>query len=154
MLKHEKTSYTHIHPNRKNITCKYEIEYTEKDEDIKDDYSNVKKIIPEDLEKAVEIVFLLKFRKVYNISLYYIIEDAEGWIVEDSCYNIEQIKSYEDKSKINNLIETAEEQEKELEMYRGFIKKYNAEKEFQKYKSGHNLIPAYCRSFFLINCLF
>ena len=139
-----------IHPELKNTAkVTYNIEYTEKDEDIKDDFSNVKKIDCNDLEEMTKYMFQLRQRNMYNINLYTLVENNDQWIMED---HAQQCESYRDTlqaektHKYNReLTENMEEMQKELELYKSFVKKYNAEKEFKKFKDAQNTHTYYYR---------
>ena len=139
-----------IHPELKNSAkVTYNIEYTEKDESIKDDFSNVKSINCNDLEEMTKYMFQLRQRNMYNINLYTLVENNGQWIMED---HAQQCECYKDtlqaeKTHIHNreLTEAMEEMQKELDMYKSFLNKYNATKEFEKWKKEQNAYTYYYR---------
>lgn len=130
----QKNPNTHIHPERKNISVKYSVEYTEKDEDIKQDFSNIKKVECLDLESMINLVFVLRQRNKYNINTYYIVEDQNGWIAEDSAHDLERYSASETELKKTKQVETLQETLKviqtKLDACQNFLKKYQAEKRF------------------------
>ena len=134
-----KTSQTHIHPDFiSKVQIEYIIEYTEKDEAIKDDYSNVKKVNCLDLEQMVKSMFELRQLNKFNINLY-TKTDVEGqWIAEDNAndceiYSSSAMEKRKDKN-ISNLENTIEEQQKEIELYKSFLTRYNSSGIFEKWR--------------------
>ena len=137
---HKPIPNTTIHPSKKDIiSIKYQIEYTEKDEYIKDDYSNlnqIKNIL--DLEELIKTMFILKQRGKYNINIGYSIEDNKQWIIEDFVSCTEDFKSNAKELKQSKQITEQQteinELRQDLELYKSFIKKYKAEKQFNEFK--------------------
>lgn len=127
---------THIHPERQNVTVKYSVEYTDNDENIKPDFSNLKKVECLDLESMLKLVFVLRQRDKYNINTYYIVEDQTSWLIEDSANDLERYSASETELKktkqVETLQETLEAMQTKLEAYQSFLKKYQAEKRFQE----------------------
>jgi hypothetical protein len=119
--------------NRQGVTIKYQIEYTDKDEAINSNFTNLYQRTAEDLSKAMEMAYDLKARGKFNIGIYYLVEDGQGCILEDSCSCIEQIKSTSDQHKISLMAETIERQERELAAYREFIKIHHAEEIYKQF---------------------
>ena len=134
-----KTSQTHIHPNyTSKVQIEYIIEYTEKDEVIKDDYSNVKKVNCLDLEQMVKSMFELRQLNKFNINLYTKTEVEGQWITEDNAndceiYSSSAMEKRKDKN-ISNLENTIEEQQKEIELYKSFLTRYNSSGIFEKWR--------------------
>jgi hypothetical protein len=131
---------TNINPSKKNtLKVTYKAEYTNKDEDINNDFSN---LIPingiTDLEGLMKIMFTLRQEGKYNINIGYIIEDNDQWIVEDYSNMTEEYKDTNLEIKQSKQITEQQEYIKELtqklEQHERFIKKYNAEKEFKKFQ--------------------
>lgn len=124
--------------NREGIVVKYTIEYMEKDEPIKDDYSNLKQFQLKDLEELMEQMFLLRQHEKYNINIGYNISNSKGWLVEDyvNCTETFTANAIEAKQKkeIKNLEQTIESQENELKFYKVFLSQYNASDSFKKWK--------------------
>ena len=140
----------HIHPNyTEKIKTIYTVEYTEKDEPFKDDYSNAKKIETLDLESSIDIMFKLRQRNKFNINVYTLTEIDGQWITEDYCNDCEQFtdtqQSVDLKHKNNDLLKAMEEMQKELDLYKKFIAQYNATKEFKKFKDEQNTHTYYYR---------
>ncbi|HBY19434.1 MAG TPA: hypothetical protein DEG71_00160, partial [Clostridiales bacterium] len=139
-----------IHPELKTTAkVTYNSEYTEKDEDFKDDFSNVKKIDCKDLEEMTKYMFQLRQRNMYNINLYTLVENNGQWIMEDNAMQCECFKDTlqaEKTHKYNReLTEAMEEKQKELDLYKSFIAQYNATKEFEKWKKEQNTFTYYYR---------
>jgi len=139
-----------IHPELKNTAkVTYNIEYTEKDEDIKDDFSNVKKIDCNDLEEMTKYMFQLRQRNMHNINLYTLVENNGSWIMEDHAQQCECYRDTLQTEKTHNrnreLTENMEEMQKELDLYKQFIAQYNATKEFEKWKKEQNSYTYYYR---------
>jgi len=147
MYRQNKKSFTSV--NREGITVSYKIEYTEKDEPIKDDYSNLKQFNPKDIEELIKYMFQARELDKHNINIGYTIEDPKGWLVEDfvndtECFAGNTIERKQ-KERIDNIEETIQEQQKELDLYKSFIKKYNATKQFEDYKKEQNTFTYYFR---------
>lgn len=143
-------SSLHIHPDcTSKVKVIYNVEYTEQDEQIKDDYSNLKKIECIDLESSLDIMFKLRQRNKCNINLYTLTEIDGQWITEDYCNDCEQFtdtnQSLELKKQNNTLLEAMEEMQKELDLYKSFLSKYNASKQFEQYKKEQNNYTYYFR---------
>jgi len=143
-----KTSQTHIHPDFiSKVQIEYTIEYTEKDEAIKDDYSNVKKVNCLDLEQMVKSMFELRQLNKFNINLYTKTEVEGQWITEDNANDCEIYASSatekrKDKS-ISILEKTIKEQQKEIELYKSFLTKYNSSEIFEKFKKSEETKHTY-----------
>jgi hypothetical protein len=147
-----KSSYlgTQIHPDLKNkVKTTYNVEYTEKDEPIKDDYSDVKKINCQDLESTISILFQLRQAEKYNINLYTMVELDNKWIIQDNANDCEVYSDSEQSIKLKKhnkvITESMSEMQKELDMYKSFIKKYNSEKMFKEYQKEKNTFIYYYR---------
>jgi len=136
-----KTSQTHIAPDySKKAKVTYTIEYTEKDESIKDDYSNVKKVNCLDLEEMLTSMFQLRQLNKFNIDLYTMTELENKFIWEDSVgccerYSGNEIEKKQQKS-IGILEKTMEDQQKEIDLLKYFLTKYNSLDIFEKFKKG------------------
>ena len=136
-----KTSDTRIHPDyTKRVKVSYSIEYTEKDEAINNEMSNLKKIECQDLEQMVKYMFQLRERDKYNINLYTITTLDGQWISEDAVNDTEgyiDSKQAELLSKSNaTLRKTTKEVIEELNEYKAFIKLYNSEKHFKDFQQS------------------
>lgn len=134
MKKYPNTNY---HPSNKGIRISYEVEWTEKNEQIKDDFSNLKKIKCNDLEEMITAIIKLKLTNKYNISAYLIVNDIikNQWLLEDSTGNyIENIKLNTDYERENRLKESLHYAEEEINEYKEFLKQYNAEKLFKEWQ--------------------
>ena len=136
--KYELISETHYNPNHgKNLKAKYQLEYTDKDELIKEDYSNLKTVEGiADLQHLTELIFEMRERGKHNINAYYIVENKEGnWLIEDYCNDIETYSNTTQEKQAKKRIEELENivasQNKEIEQYREFLKKYNAIKQYE-----------------------
>lgn len=134
---------THYHPiYQDKVKIKYTIEYTDKDEDIDINYSNLKKIKCEDFEKMIKYMFQLRQNEKYNINLYFIIEESGGnnWLIEDYCNCCEDFldnkKSVEINRKNQEIKKEITELSEELKTYKDFIKLFHAEKHFEKFRKG------------------
>jgi hypothetical protein len=135
MFKNQYRPMANIHPDRKHTTTvMYQVEYTDKDEEINSDFSNLHQFTAADLSKAMELAYDLRSRGKFNIGIYYLVEDPTGWIIEDSCNYIEQITSREDQSKIVTMTQTIQRQESELATMREFLRAYNAEQLYKQFK--------------------
>jgi len=138
MYRANKKSYTNV--NREGLTIKYTLEYTEKDESIKDDYSNMKQFEAKDLEEMMKYMFQLRQLDKHNVSIGYNISDSNGWLVEDYVNNmkIPTSSTLEEKQQksISILEKTIEVQAKELELYKIFLEKYNSSDMFEKFKKA------------------
>lgn len=134
MKKYPNTNY---HPSNKGIRISYEVEWTEKNEQIKDDFSNLKKIKCNDLKEMITAIIKLKLTNKYNISAYLIVNDIikNQWLLEDSTGNyIENIKLNTDYERENRLKESLHYAEEEINEYKEFLKQYNAEKLFKEWQ--------------------
>ena len=136
--KYKLISETHYNPNYgKNLKVKYQLEYTNKDELIKEDYSNLKIIEGiADLQHLTELIFEMREKGKYNINAYYIVEDMKGnWLIEDYCNDIETYSNTTQEKQAKKRIEELENivanQNKEIEQYKEFLKKYNAIKQYE-----------------------
>lgn len=141
---------TQIHPDLKNsVKTTYNVEYTEKDESIKDDYSNVKKIDCQDLESTISILFQLRQTEKFNINLYTMVELDNKWIIQDNANDCETYSDLDQSIKLKKrnktLLDSMEEMQKELDMYKSFVKMYNAEKSFKEYQKEQNTFTYYYR---------
>lgn len=130
-----------VHPDLKDqVKTEYTIEYTDKDENIKDDFSNVHKVKCIGLESMINCMFKLRQAGKYNINLYTMVELNGHWIIEDSSNQCEIYSANETEKRLNKKAEKMEktitELEQELALYKEFIKKYNAEKTFNEYKKN------------------
>lgn len=131
--------------NKEGIKVIYSIEYTEKDEDILPDFSNVKKVKNvKDLEQLIAGVIKLKMLGKYNITAYYIIEETKGdnWLLEDICTGIEGIKLEKDTRIEMRQREVIRSQEEELELYREFMREYKATEIYEQWKKNKNIKEA------------
>ena len=146
-MRNKQPSDTRI--NREGITVKYTIEYTEKDEPINNDYTNLKQFQVKDIEEMLQQMFLLRQCDKHNINIGYNIEDSEGWLVEDYCNDTENFSAnsveLKQKKSITILEQTIKDQQKELDNYNSFIKKYNATKQFEEYQKEQNTHTYYYR---------
>lgn len=147
-----KTSQTHIYlsPNySEKVNVSYSIEYTEKNEAIKDDYSNVKKVKCLDLEEMITCMFHLRELGKYNINLYTLAELGEKSFIEDGVNECEVYTSnaLENKQKkaITKLEQTIKDQQNELNQYKAFLGQYNASKTFEKWQKENNTYTYYFR---------
>ena len=121
--------YSNTNIKNKNFTILYQVEYTEKDEDIKDDFSNLKQITCKDLEQMIESIFKLKLLNKYNIGSYILIEDkvSNDWIIEDNTsHGLENIKLNKDVEILHRQQDIINQQEKKIESFQEFLKQYNA----------------------------
>lgn len=139
-----------IHPELKNSAkVTYNIEYTEKDEDVKDDFSNVKSINCNDLEEMTKYMFQLRQRNMYNINLYTLVENNDQWIMEDHAQQCECYKDTLQAEKTHKhnreLTEAMEEMQKELDLYKKFIAQYKATEQFKQFKKDQNTYTYYYR---------
>ena len=133
-----KTSETRIHPDyTKRVKVSYSIEYTDKDETINSNLSNLKKIQCLDLESMVKYMFYLRQLNKYNINLYTITTIDDQWIAEDS---VNDTEGYIDTKQGTLLVkhnrelqQSTDETILELNQYKAFIKLYNSEDMFKKY---------------------
>ena len=136
-----KTSDTRIHPDyTKRVKVSYNIEYTEKDEAINGEMSNLKKIECLDLEQMIKYMFQLRELNRYNINLYTITTLDGQWISEDCTNNTEIYSATEQTERLTKsntiLCRTNEQLESELNEYKAFIKLYNSEKHFEDFQRG------------------
>lgn len=149
MFKHNGKFISETRINRENHTIKYPLEYTLKDEPIKDDFSNLKKIDCVDLEHLILCMFELRQTGCFNVNIGLQEEDKNGWILEDYCNDTEQYSASDSELKLKKsnrtISESMEEMQKELDMYRSFIKKYNSEKMFKEYQKEQNTFTYYYR---------
>jgi hypothetical protein len=131
---------TNIHPSKKDsLKVTYKAEYTDKNENINNEFSNLKEINGIiDLEGLIKVMFELRQAEKYNISIGYIIENDNQWIVEDYANEVEcfngnkrEVKQQKQITEQQNIIH---EMAQKLEHYEEFIKKFNAEKTFEKFK--------------------
>jgi len=124
--------------NREGLTVKYTIEYTEKDEPINNQYTNLKQFQVKDLEEMLQQMFLLRQCNKHNINVGYNISDSNGWLVEDYCNDTEYFTAnsveLKQKKEIKNLEQTIEAQETELELFKTFLNQYNSSTMFEKWK--------------------
>jgi len=139
-----KKSETRIHPDyTKRVKVSYSIEYTEKDEAINSDLSNLKKLECLDLESMIKYMFQLRQLNNFNVNLYTITTLDGQWISEDSVNDTEHYidtKQGELLAKSNRVMQRSmEEITEELNQYKAFIKMYNSEGIFKKYLKGENL---------------
>lgn len=132
--------------NRDGITVKYIIEYTEKDEFINNQYTNLKQFQVKDLEEMLQQMFLLRQHDKHNINVGFNISDSKDWIVEDYCNDTEffTANSVEAKQKkeIKKLEQTVEAQENEIELFKAFLNQYNSLPMFEKWKKERSLEAA------------
>jgi hypothetical protein len=139
-----------IHPDFTNrVNIQYEVEYTEKNEPINNEFSNVKKIQCNGLEQAIEWMFRLRQREKYNISVYTLIEIDGQWVAQDGVYCCENFKGNVIEKKqdeeITKLESKVEAQKQELEHYNNFLKKYHAQDQFEQFIKENNNHTYYCR---------
>jgi len=142
LYKSKQIPLTNIHPSKKEtLTIKYQAEYTEKDEDIKNDYSNIKKVDCLDLNELIKIMFTLRQQNKFNIQIGYTLEDGKQWIAEDFTETLESYNDTRKEVEQNKIItkqrEEITELKKEIELYQMFTKKYNAVKFFNEFKKNN-----------------
>jgi len=136
-----KQSETRIHPDyTKRVSVSYSIEYTEKDEAINSELSNLKKVICLDLETMLKNMFDLRQLNKFNINLYTITYIDDQWITEDSANDCERFidtKQGEQLIKSNRVMhQSMEAMAEELNEYKEFVKLYKSEKLFEDYQKG------------------
>lgn len=130
--------------NDKNLTLSYFVEYTnevERDQD----FENIKQLPNvKTLEDAINRMLLLRKQEKYNIAIGYEITNINNphkLIISDDAWNLEDLRTttQEDKmqEKINKQYNLITELGKELELYREFLKKYNALDRFNKEMKGY-----------------
>ncbi|GAA4880425.1 hypothetical protein GCM10023310_70800 [Paenibacillus vulneris] len=117
----------------KEMELIYIIETTRHEEDVKIDYSNVYKREYNSLNEVLHIFNEWQKAGYKNIQIVTNVKHNNEIIIEDVSECLELSINSEEMKVLKKESEQLESAKEELKTYRGFIKKYNAEKTFEKY---------------------
>ncbi|WP_137743284.1 defense against restriction DarA-related protein [Robertmurraya siralis] len=129
----------------KDYTITYAIEHTKHDPELEEiNYSNLIREEFKDLEQTLYFLNIYQQQGYQNITIMYTVYNKDGQhIIEDYVSEIDitlNSKHQEETNKRNKeLTKVIEEQQKELELYKQFLTKYNSIKLFEKFKKESNI---------------
>ncbi|MFC8962140.1 hypothetical protein ACFTXL_21650 [Bacillus subtilis] len=120
----------------------YQVETTKRDEEVEEIYfSNITKHNCKTIEEVFNVVNRWQSLGWKNISVTTQVVDRKGDVViEESVLGIDWLENEQLSAARWELNETVQRQEKELNLYRNFIKQYNSEKLFDEFKCGQGTL--------------
>lgn len=120
----------------------YQVETTKRDEEVEEIYfSNITKHNCKTIEEVFNVVNRWQSLGWKNISVTTQVVDRKGDVViEESVSGVDWLENEQLSAARWELNETVQRQEKELNLYRNFIKQYNSEKLFDEFKCGQGTL--------------
>ncbi|WP_236583364.1 MULTISPECIES: hypothetical protein [Bacillus amyloliquefaciens group] len=123
----------------------YQVETTKRDEEVEEiHFSNIIQHNCKTIEEVFNVVNRWQSLGWKNISVTAQVVDRKGDVViEESVSGIDWLENEQVSATRWELKETVQGQEKELNLYRNFIKQYNSEKLFDEFKRGQGTLYWY-----------
>jgi hypothetical protein len=120
----------------KHLKMVYIVETTKNNPEVETMYfSNIHQFKHDTIESAMKHILIMQRQGWHNININVQVYNRDQLIVEDIAYETQFVSTTEQETMRDNkrLMEQMESAQEEINAYKGFIKKYKAEKTFEKY---------------------